>query len=67
MSEWREDKDYRATYRHTPTPTAKVLKPHSRLSNRGICTARSAARDPYKIVQLSAIDILIDALSIRKM
>jgi ribonuclease HI len=31
---WREDKKGRATYRHTPTPTKKVLQLHERLSKR---------------------------------
>jgi ribonuclease HI len=33
-SAWREDKKGRATYRHTPTPTKKVLQLHERLSKR---------------------------------
>jgi hypothetical protein len=31
---WREDRKGRATYRHTPTPTKKVLQLHERLSKR---------------------------------
>ena len=34
ISAWREDKRGRATYRHTPTPTKKVLQLHERLSKR---------------------------------
>jgi ribonuclease HI len=34
ISAWREDKKGRATYRHTPTPTKKVLQLHERLSKR---------------------------------
>jgi ribonuclease HI/exonuclease III len=34
ISAWREDKKGRTTYRHTPTPTKKVLQLHERLSKR---------------------------------
>jgi ribonuclease HI len=34
ISAWREEKKGRATYRHTPTPTKKVLQLHERLSKR---------------------------------
>jgi ribonuclease HI/retron-type reverse transcriptase len=34
ISAWREDKKGRATYRHTPVPTKKVLQLHERLSKR---------------------------------
>lgn len=34
VSAWREDKGGRATYRHTPTPTKKVLQLHERLNKR---------------------------------
>jgi ribonuclease HI len=34
ISAWRDDKKGRATYRHTPTPTKKVLQLHDRLSKR---------------------------------
>jgi hypothetical protein len=34
ISAWREDKKGRATYRHTPVPTKKVLQLHKRLSKR---------------------------------
>jgi hypothetical protein len=33
-SAWREEKKGRTTYRHTPTPTKKVLQLHERLSKR---------------------------------
>jgi hypothetical protein len=34
ISAWREEKKGRATYRHTPVPTKKVLQLHERLSKR---------------------------------
>ncbi|KAI0605758.1 RNase-H domain-containing protein, partial [Pyrenophora tritici-repentis] len=34
ISAWMKDKRGRATYRHTPMPTKKVLQPHERLSKR---------------------------------
>jgi ribonuclease HI len=34
ISAWWEEKKGRATYRHTPTPTKKVLQLHERLSKR---------------------------------